>query len=147
MFTWLSRWSVPLIYSFHCSRAKRRMPLDALIKSFCNVRCLAVFSSENTFLPWCVQYRPAVHYCYLRIENAEGYVLIAVYLFIYLYGCYSQNAKSIKPKSMEFGGMIGYYPGTIWLDFGINRVKGHEKVKIFFFNFYPIGMQLMPTCS
>jgi len=37
---------------------------------------------------------------------------------------------------MKFGGMIGYYPGTIWLDFGIDRVKGqcqgHEKVKIFF---------------
>jgi len=28
---------------------------------------------------------------YLRIENAEGYVLIAVYLFIYLYACYSHN--------------------------------------------------------
>jgi len=33
---------------------------------------------------------------------------------------------------MIFGGMIGYYPGTIWLDFGIARVKGQEKVKIFF---------------
>jgi len=35
---------------------------------------------------------------------------------------------------MKFGGMIGYYPGTIWLDFGIDRFKGqgHEKVKIFF---------------
>jgi len=35
---------------------------------------------------------------------------------------------------MTFGGMISYYPGTIWLDFGIDRVKGqgHEKVKIFF---------------
>jgi len=35
---------------------------------------------------------------------------------------------------MEFGGMIGYYPGTIRFDFGIDRVKGqgHEKVKIFF---------------
>jgi len=34
---------------------------------------------------------------------------------------------------MKLGGMIGYYPGAIWLDFGINRVKGqgHEKVKIF----------------
>jgi len=35
---------------------------------------------------------------------------------------------------MQFGGMIGYYPGTIWLDFRINRVKGqgqgHEKVNI-----------------
>jgi len=30
------------------------------------------------------------HY-YLRIDNAEGYVLIAVYLFIYLYACYSHN--------------------------------------------------------
>jgi len=31
---------------------------------------------------------------------------------------------------MTFGGMIGYYPGTIWLYFGIDRVKGqgHEKV-------------------
>jgi len=28
---------------------------------------------------------------YLRIENAEGYVLIAVYLFIYLYAFYSHN--------------------------------------------------------
>jgi len=38
---------------------------------------------------------------------------------------------------MKFGGMIGYYPGTIWLDFGIDRVKGqgqgHEKVQIFRF--------------
>jgi len=37
---------------------------------------------------------------------------------------------------MKFGGMIDYYPGTIWLDFGINRVKcqgqGHGKVNIFF---------------
>jgi len=37
---------------------------------------------------------------------------------------------------MKFGGMIGYYPGTVWFDFGIGRVKGqsqgHEKVKIFF---------------
>jgi len=57
---------------------------------------------------------------------------------------------------MKFGGMIGYYPGTIRLDFGIDRVKGqghgHEKVNILFFyhssvNFYPIGMQLKPKCS
>jgi len=35
---------------------------------------------------------------------------------------------------MQFAGMIGYYPGIIWLDFGIDRVKGqgHEKVQIFF---------------
>jgi len=35
---------------------------------------------------------------------------------------------------MKFGGMIGSYPGTIWLDFGIDRVKGqgHETFNIFF---------------
>jgi len=44
---------------------------------------------------------------------SECYVLIAVYLFIYLYACYSHNSKSIKPKHMKFGGMIGYYPWTI----------------------------------
>jgi len=46
-----------------------------------------------------------------------------IYLFIYLFVC-SQNSKSIEPNQMKFGGMIGYYPGTSWLDFGINRVKG-----------------------
>jgi len=30
-----------------------------------------------------------------------------------LYACYSQNSKSIEPNRMKFGGMIGYYPGTI----------------------------------
>jgi len=43
---------------------------------------------------------------YLRIENAEGYVLIAVYFLIYLYACYSHNKKSFKPNRMKFGGMI-----------------------------------------
>jgi len=78
---------------------------------------------------------PNINY-YLRIKNAGGYVLIAVYLFIYLYACYSHNSKSIKPNRMKFGGMVGYYLGTIWLDFGIDRVKdqgqGHEKVNVFF---------------
>jgi len=55
----------------------------------------------------------ALNTYYLRIENAEGYVLIAIYLFIYLYACYSQNSKSIEPNRMKFGGLIGYYPGTI----------------------------------
>jgi len=45
---------------------------------------------------------------YLRIENTEGYVLIAVYLFIYLYAYYSHNSRSIKSNRMKFGGMIGY---------------------------------------
>jgi len=59
-----------------------------------------------------------------------------IYLFIYLYAGYAHNTKNIKPNRMKFGGMIGYYPGTIWFDFRIDRVKGqvqgHEKVKIFF---------------
>jgi len=48
--------------------------------------------------------------------------------------CYSHKSKNIKPNHMKFGGMICYYPGTIWLDFVIDRVKGQgqEKVKIFF---------------
>jgi len=58
------------------------------------------------------RYRNVMYY-YLRIENAEGYVLIAVYLFIHLYACYSHNTKSIKPNRMQFDGMIDYYPGTI----------------------------------
>jgi len=33
-----------------------------------------------------VLYQNIIYY-YLRIENAEGYVLIAVYLFIYLFIC------------------------------------------------------------
>jgi len=47
---------------------------------------------------------------------------------IYLFIC--MRVKSIKPNGMKFGGMIGYYPGTICLDFGIDRVEGqgHEKV-------------------
>jgi len=54
---------------------------------------------------------------------------------------------------MKFGGMIGYHTGTIWLDFGIDQVKGlgHEKGQSSFYhsavNFYPIGMQLMRKCS
>jgi len=63
--------------------------------------------------PLCPRIWSRIPACYLRIENAEGYVLIAVYLFIYLYACYSHNTKSIKPNRMKFGGMIGYYPGTI----------------------------------
>jgi len=47
------------------------------------------------------------------LKNAEGYVLIAIYLFIYLYVCYSHNLKSISTNRMKYGGMIGYYPGTI----------------------------------
>jgi len=71
----------------------------------------------------------AKHIYYLRIENAEGYVLIAVYSFIYLYACYSHNTKSIKPNRMKFGGMIVHYPGTIW--FWDRSGQGHEKDNIF----------------
>jgi len=57
---------------------------------------------------------------------------LCIYLCVFV--CYSHNSKSIKPNRMKFGGMIGYYSGTIWLDFWIDRVKGqgHEKVNIFF---------------
>jgi len=65
-------------------------------------------------------------------------------LCIYLCVCYSHNSKSIKPNGIKFGGMIGYYPGTIYLHFGIDRVKGqgHEKVKIFFLPLRSICIQL-----
>ena len=53
-----------------------------------------------------------------------------------MFVCYSHNSKSIELNRSKFGGMIGYYPKTIWLDFGSDRVKGqgqgHEKVKIVF---------------
>jgi len=87
------------------------------------------------------------------MENAEGNVLIAVYLYACVRACYSHKSKSIKPNRMKFGGMIGYYPGTIWLDFGIDRVKAKvmKRSKSSFYhsavNLYPIGMQLMPKCS
>jgi len=79
-----------------------------------------------------------------------------IYLFVCVCVCYSHNSKRIKPNRMTFSGMIGYNPGTIWFDFGIDRFKGqgqgHKKVKIFFLsysavNLYPIGMQLMPKCG
>jgi len=43
-----------------------------------------------------------------------------------------RKTQSIEPNRMKFGGMIGYYPGTIWLDFGV-KGQGHGKVNIFFF--------------
>ena len=57
-----------------------------------------------------------------------------IYLWICAFVCYSHNSKSIELNRSKFGAMIGYYPRTIWLDFGSDRVKGqgHEKVKIVF---------------
>jgi len=54
-------------------------------------------------------------------------------IYIYLFICIrvTRITQSIKPNRMKFGGMIGYYPGTIWFDFGI-RGQGREKVNIFF---------------
>jgi len=40
-------------------------------------------------------------------------VLIDVYLYACVRVCYSRKSKSIKRNRMKFGGMIGYYPGTI----------------------------------
>jgi len=44
---------------------------------------------------------------YLRIENAEGNVLIAVYLFMCMR--VTRITQSIKPNLMKFGGMIGFF--------------------------------------
>ena len=53
----------------------------------------------------------------LPSQNAEGYVLVAVYLFIYLFiymhVISTHSSKSIQPNHMTFGGMIGYYPMDI----------------------------------
>jgi len=48
---------------------------------------------------------------YLRIGNAEGYVLIAIHLFICIR--VTRITQKVKPNRMNFGGMIGYYLGTI----------------------------------
>ena len=64
-------------------------------------------------------------------------MLVTLYVFFCMSVCLSViriTQKSIKLNRMKFGGLIGYYTGTIWLDFGSDRVKGqgHEKVKIVF---------------
>ena len=59
-----------------------------------------------------------------RIFLDEGYVLISVYLFIYLFVCDSHNSKTTQLIFMIFGGMIGHNSWTIWLDFGSDWVKG-----------------------
>jgi len=85
---------------------------------------------------WMKPYLNQVQYVFLPSHWKCGRLCFDRRVFIYLYACYSHNSKSIKPNRMKCGGMNGYYPGTIWLDFGIDRVKGqgqgYEKVKIFF---------------
>jgi len=44
-------------------------------------------SNLSSVVPFFQDCLKAVGVHYLRIENAEGYVLIAVYLFIYLFIC------------------------------------------------------------
>jgi len=53
----------------------------------------------------CVFFNKQIVILYFRIENAEGYVLMGVYLFIYLYACSSHNKKSFKPNRM--GNLVG----------------------------------------
>jgi len=48
--------------------------------------CLEVNSLGLNVLTW-DHFKIITPYCYRRIENAEGYVLIAVYLFIYIFVC------------------------------------------------------------
>jgi len=72
--------------------------------------------------------------------NLVGWLVIIGDHLIRFWDRSGQSHEKVKIflNRMKFGGMIGYYPGTIWLDVGINRVKGqgqgqdHEKVKIFF---------------
>jgi len=54
---------------------------------------------------------------------------------IYLFICMRVTQKVLNRIAGNLVVMIGYYPGTIWLDFGIDRVKSqgqcHEKVRHF----------------
>jgi len=91
------------------------------------------FKESDEFVRLKGAWRPFLFIYYLRIENAEGYVLIAVYL----YTCVRAiriSKKVLNGIAWNFDYWIGYYPGTIRLDFGIDRVKGqgqdHEKVKL-----------------
>jgi len=63
-------------------------------------------------------------------SHAEGYVLIAVYLFI----CMRVIRISQKVFNRIAWHLVGWLVIILGLDFGIDRVKGqgHEKVKIFF---------------
>jgi len=44
---------------------------------------------------------------YLRIENAEGYVLIAVYLFIYLFICMRVTRITQKVLNLIAWNLVG----------------------------------------
>jgi len=91
----------------------RKVFLSAGTKCFLHYQYLRIQITLSVVKPtqMCLDICRGVYY--LCIENAEGYVLIAVYLFIYLYACSSHNSKGIIPNRMTFGGIIGYYPGTI----------------------------------
>jgi len=124
----------------------------------CNRSCadMSHISNFGLFSSWkakllCFVLREISFYFLLPSHWKCGRLCFDRRVIIYLYACYSHNKKSFKPNRMKFGGMIGYYPGTIWLDFGINRVKVKDRSKSSFYhstvNLYPIGMQLMPKCS
>jgi len=87
---------------------------------------------------------PAAHY--LRIREC-GRLCFDRCVFIWMCACYSHKSKSIKPNRIKFGGMICYYPGTVWSDFGIDQVKGQDLLFTIAVNFHPIGMQLMPKIA
>jgi len=46
---------------------------------------------------------------------------------IYLFICMRVIRITKKVLNRKFGGMVGYYPGTIWFDFGIDWVKGQSQ--------------------
>jgi len=91
-----------------------------------NVDVSFIFRSGYVFITFALKMRKFLFWLL--------FIYLYVCVFVCVFLCYSHNSKSIKPNRMKFSGMIVYYPGTIWLDFGIDRVKGqgHEKVNIFF---------------
>jgi len=90
-------------FFFHLCEVFKCLFVDVL-SSFVSIWChlhLFVIYFMSALWSFCVifyQSEEVLHrsgVVYLRIENAEGYVLIAVYLLInlliYLYACYSRN--------------------------------------------------------
>jgi len=71
---------------------------------------------------------------YRRIENAEGCVLIAVYLFIYLFVCVLlAELKKYLTESHEIQWDDWLLSGDHLIRFWDRSGQSHEKVKIFFF--------------
>jgi len=90
----------------------------------------------------------------LRIENADGYILIAVYLFI----CMRVTRITQKALNRIAWNLVGWlviirgpFDSILGLIGSKVKLKVTNSSKSSFYhsavNFYPIGMQLMPKCS